>query len=325
MERTLTGLLILAAAIAVGVLAAVMPDQRLDVPLMLGAAAAPIGALIAVRGRLGSSGSELRAALGGAMVGPVVAIVGHAVVAGFAFAFFLGFADAGLALLESLRVDPRLQEMLTSPWLVVLLVDLAVVAPITEEAGKALGAHWLAPPADRRGAFVAGVAAGTGFAVVENLMYAGLAAAFGGPWRVVVLARIAGSAVHPLATALVMLGIQDAREARGIASGLRGYASGVGIHALWNGSVVVLAVAASASGGRVGTGPQLVQLVFATVLGAVLAAVLWSRAGELGGPSRDESGSRSELAGWIVLGAALVVPVAVIVLTFPSFRLGPPP
>jgi RsiW-degrading membrane proteinase PrsW (M82 family) len=320
--RSLTaGFALILTAIGIAVLAALAPGDASDSALVLGVAAAPIGVLLAVRARVGPSGREPMAAVGGGLVGPVVAIATHALVGAFAYAFFLGFADAGRDLLDALRIDPRLQELLASPWIVLLMVDVAVVAPLTEEAGKVLGAFWFAPPRDRREAFLAGAAAGTGFAVVENLLYAGLAAAFGGPWQAVVLARTLGTAVHPLSSALVALGVYDRRHGDGIAALLRGYGAGVAVHALWNGSLVVLAVAATVGGTTGAT--ELVQLAFSAALGAVLGAVLWIRAGRVGKEPAASVWSRAAIAAWILLCASMLVPVAVIVLTFPSFSAGP--
>jgi RsiW-degrading membrane proteinase PrsW (M82 family) len=216
------------AAMGIAVWAVLVPGDASSTFLVLGAVAAPIGVLLAVRRRVGPTGAEARAALGGAIVGPVVALASHAFVGAFATAFFLGFADAGRDLLEAFRVDPRLRDLLASPWVVLVMVDLAVVAPLTEEAGKALGAFWFGRPTTRREAFLAGAAAGTGFAVIENLLYAAFTGAFGGPWQAVVLARTVGSAVHPLASGLVALGVHDREAGGGAASLLRGYGAAWG-------------------------------------------------------------------------------------------------
>ena len=318
-RRTAVALGLIVAAIGVAVWSALAPGDGAGTALVFGAVAAPIGVLLAVRARTGAFPRELRAAAGGGIVGPVVAIASHAFVAAFASAFFLGFADAGRALLDALRVDPRVNDLIASPWFVLLLVEVVVVAPLTEEAGKALGAFWFGRPRDRREAFLAGVAAGTGFAVVENLLYAGLAAAFGGPWQAVVLARTLGAAVHPLASGIVAVGAWDART-RGTGALLRGYVTGAGVHALWNGTIVVLAVAS-----EVGRGPSsdvagIAQLVFSGVLGVAFGGALWMRAGRVSEPDRPMlTWSRPALAGWILLSALLVVPVAISVLVFPSF------
>ena len=289
--------------------------------LIAGAAAAPVGVLLVVLAGAGAPIASLRAAVGGATVGPIVAIASHAAVAAFAYAFFLGFADTGRALLDALRIDPRLQELLASPWTILFLVDLAVVAPLTEEAGKAVGGFLLARPRSRREAFVVGASAGTGFAVVENLLYAGLAAAFGGPWELVVIARTVSAPVHVLASGLVALGVWDARREARPGALLRGYGAGVGVHALWNGSLVVLLIAATAGSAGAPGLEDLVQLIFSAALGVVLASALWRLAGRVASGSRAPVGvtSRGSVVGWVLLASSLLVPVAVLLLVFPAF------
>jgi RsiW-degrading membrane proteinase PrsW (M82 family) len=318
-RRTAVALGLILAAIGLTAWSALAPSGGADAALVVGAAAAPIGVLLAVRARTGAFPRELHAAAGGGVVGPVVAIVSHTFVAAFAYAFFLGFAEAGRALLDALRVDPRAHDVIASPWFILLLVEVVVVAPLTEEAGKALGAFWFGRPRDRREAFLAGVAAGTGFAVVENLLYVGLAAAFGGPWQAVVLARTLGAAVHPLASGIVAVGAWDART-RGTGALLRGYLTGVGVHALWNGTIVVLAAASAVGQGPSGDVVGIAELVFSGVLGIALGGALWIRSGRVFDQRRPALGwSRPVVAGWVLLCASLVVPVAIGVLVFPSF------
>jgi RsiW-degrading membrane proteinase PrsW (M82 family) len=320
-RRTTAALVLIAASIGIAAWSAVAPSESASSMLVVGAGAAPIGVYLAVRARTGPFAREIRACVGGGLVGPVIAIVSHAFVGAFAYAFFLGFADAGRTLLDALRVDPRVHEVLASPWFILLLVELAVVAPLTEEAGKALGAYWFGRPGDRREAFLAGVAAGTGFAVVENLLYAGFAAAFGGPWQAVVLARTLGAAVHPLASGLVALGAWD-RRTGGTARLVHGYFAGVGVHAAWNGSLVVLAVASSVGEASSNGTAGLAQLVFSAILGVAFGGALWIRAGRVSGAAEAPAWSLPALAGWILLCASLIVPVAIGVLAFPSFLPG---
>ena len=115
--------------------------------LVTAAAVAPLAVLGAVWGRLGQP-FPWRALVIGAVVGPAVAIVTYPLVAAFAFAFILGFADSGRHLVESLQADPRLVSVLASPWVIVLLVEVVTVAPLTEEFGKALSASWARPVCD---------------------------------------------------------------------------------------------------------------------------------------------------------------------------------
>jgi RsiW-degrading membrane proteinase PrsW (M82 family) len=293
--------------------------------LFAAAAAAPLAVLLGVLGRMGGR-LPTPALIGGAILGPVVAIVGHAAVSAFAAAFLLGFLEAGRALLEELRVDPRITEILASPWVLLVLVDVSVVAPLTEETGKALGARF-ARPASRREAFLAGVAAGAGFAIVENVLCAVAGTVFGGPWPAIVVARAMGAAVHPLATGLVVTGWWDARHGGDRGAPWRGFLAGAGVHALWNGSVVALAVAETAI--RVAGAPRMMgaaSLAFSGALGVVAAAALWVVSGSVTAGRDPSAAARVSdgpaVAAWIVLAASLLVPVAVLILAFPSFYLG---
>jgi len=289
--------------------------------LIAAAVAMPIAVALAVWGRSGVRTFPTRAFWGGATVGPVLAIASHALVAAFVAAFVVGFADSGRALLESLRADPRLVHALGSPWIIVLLVEVVAVAPLTEEVAKALGAR-LAGPGSAREAFLAGAAAGAGFAAVENVLYAAGAAAFGGPWPAVVAMRALGAAVHPLATGLVVLGWWEWRQHRDERRLAARFLAGAGVHALWNGSFVAAAVVEEAFGVPAALGP--VALAFAGALGVVLAGTLWSVAGsvEAGRDPFARTTAARGLAGWIVLSSSLLVPIVVLAVGFPGFYRG---
>jgi hypothetical protein len=135
----------------------------------------------------------------------------------------------------------RLEDLYLSPWLLILLVEAAVVAPLVEEATKPLAAAVLARrlrgPAE---AFLVGMAGGVGFAILENMLYEASGGA--GLWAGMATVRGIGGVLHPLNAGLVAMGWY------GVRNGLRGawprlagfYALAVGVHALWNGALVVL-------------------------------------------------------------------------------------
>jgi RsiW-degrading membrane proteinase PrsW (M82 family) len=308
-----------AAALAMAVIDGSHPS---GFAMVVASIAAPIAVLLAVRTRLDRA-TPVRALIGGGTIGPLVALLTHAFVAAFAVAFFLGFAASGRRLLHALAVEPKISAVITSPWFVLFLVELALVAPVTEEAGKFLGAR-LAHPTGRRDAFLAGVAAGAGFAMIENVLYALAALRFGGAWTAVVVARTVGVAVHPLATGSVVVGWWDRRHGDARA-GLRRMFTGVGVHALWNGTVVVFWVAttAGALGGEL-VAPDVAQAVFAAALGAALAAALWRATVRVAGD--DRTGFAPDrvpaVASWIFLTASMLIPVSVLVLRFPLLRPG---
>jgi RsiW-degrading membrane proteinase PrsW (M82 family) len=318
-----------ASAIGVGVAgivaaaaAFVLGGRTPPVVFVLAAAAAPATAGLAVWALLGGR-FPARALVGGATIGPVVALMSHAAVAAFATAFLLGFADTGRALLHVLRVDPRISAVLASPWVLLAFVEYSVVAPITEEGGKYLGSR-LQRPTDRREAFLAGVAAGAGFAVVEDLLYAVAAALWGGPWLAVAIVRVTGAAVHPLAAGLVALGWWDRSKGDGRAA-IRGWLAGAGTHALWNGVLVALLVVETTVGrGATLPGAGIAAIAFAAALGVVLSAALWTTARSVATGADPvgaiRGGDARHLAAWIALSASLLVPTAVLILAFPAFR-----
>jgi RsiW-degrading membrane proteinase PrsW (M82 family) len=293
--------------------------------LIVAAGAAPIAAVLAIRARLDLPFPS-RAMMGGAVVGPLVALASHAFVAAFAAAFFLGFAETGRHLLDALRADPRLTTILSSPWVILAIVELIAVAPLTEEAGKAIGAR-LARPRTRTEAFMAGAAAGAGFALVENLVYAAAAAALGGPWPAVVLGRALGAAVHPLATGAVAMGWWEWRQERSLARAAKRFLAGVGIHALWNGSLVALWVVSTAFVVN-GSSPELgvIALGYEAAIGLAMAGLLWVTTASVAS-DRDPFAAVDfregrTVAAWVLLGASVLVPVGILILAFPSFYLG---
>ena len=153
-------------------------------------------------------------------------------------------------------------------------------------------------------------------------------APFGGPWPAIALSRSMGAPVHPLACGLVMVGWWEWRSDRRPATLLRGYLSGVGIHALWNGSLVVIGVVESvlSLGGSVAGALGPLALTYAPALGVALCGVLGLA---VVGIAEDRPAIRAPglrdgrmLAGWTVISATLLVPVAVLVLAFPAFYRG---
>ncbi len=297
------------------------PATALPLGLVLASASLPAAVLFAAAGRLDAAPSP-RALIGGGTIGVGIALVSHAVIFAFAYFFFLGFAEAGTSALEALRIDPAFTSVLSSPWTILALIELALVAPVTEEAGKALGA-FVARPTTRQEAFLAGVAAGVGFAIVENIAY-GMGGLFGlDAWEPIVLSRMLGAAVHPLASGLVVLAWWELRNGADRRAAIGRLVVGVAIHAGWNGSLVIATVAGIAynDGGASG-GFAVVSLVYTGVIGVLSAAALWLTASSVneGKAIADLAPTDGRvLAGWTVLASSLPVPVAVLVIAFPEF------
>jgi RsiW-degrading membrane proteinase PrsW (M82 family) len=307
------------AGLAASVLGLVFTG-RSGLAMIVGSVAMPAAVMLLVAGRL-----ELRlplsAAVGGAIGGSVVAILSHAVVFAFAYIFFLGFAEAAVDLLGVLRVDPRFVAAAGSPWALLLFIEVVVVAPLTEELGKAVGAS-VFRPTDRRTAFMAGVAAGVGFAMVENILYASVGGFLGGAWEPIVIARMLGAAVHPLASGLVVLGWWEWRQNRDFGQLAKRFFAGAGAHATWNASLVVLAIAASAFELSTLDEWAVVSLAYSAGLGAVAAAVLWRVTAlvddSAAAPLLDSRDGRA-VAAWTLMAASFLVPVAMLVLAYPAF------
>jgi RsiW-degrading membrane proteinase PrsW (M82 family) len=286
--------------------------------LYVAGASMPVALLLAVSARLERRPSTI-AAIGGAGIGVVVALLGHGLVAAVAWFALAGLADAAVDLLEVLRVDPTLTGVAGSPWTLVLLIDLVVVAPLTEEVGKAVGGA-LSGPTDRRTAFLAGVAAGTGFAIVENIVYATIY--FYGIGEQVVLMRMLGVAVHPLASGLIVLGWWEFQQHRDLDLLTRRFVAGAAVHALWNGSIVVLIVASEAYRLDATEVFGAVPLAYSAALGAATAAAIWWLASRLAQVGRVATTLRltdaRAIAAWTLVGASAIVPVAILLLAYPE-------
>ena len=287
---------------------------------VVAAAALPIAVLLAVWGRIGGD-LPISASVWGAVVGAAVAAVASAAVLAVAYFFLGGFADSAAEFLETIRIDPALTDVLRTPWVVAFAFSLVVVAPIVEEIGKGAGGL-ISKPDGRRKAFLAGVAAGAGFAVIEDLLYA-----FGGSFlddpTAIILLRSTGAAVHPLASGLVVMGWWEWRNGDGLNSLVRGFVGGVGVHALWNASVVALVITEAAYA-QDPTSDRFaaISLAYSAALGAVLAAALWRATGSVA--EGDDPLAAFEfqdawsIAGWTVLTASFLVPVVMLILAFPG-------
>jgi RsiW-degrading membrane proteinase PrsW (M82 family) len=288
--------------------------------MFVGAASVPVAVLLAISGRLDSA-IPTASVIGGGTIGPIVAAVSHAVVFGFAYLFFLGFAEEAVELLEAFRLDPALVDAAGSPWTIMFFLELVLVAPLTEETGKALGG-WVSRPATRRDAFMAGVAAGVGFAIVENILYASGGFLFGPGWEATVAVRTFGAAVHPLASGLVVMGWWEWKHKGDVGLLFRRFFTGAGVHALWNGSIVVLGIVESAYQMDSPIGLGAVGIAYSAALGAVALAALWRVASSVATGGRasvsfDGTDPRT-IGGWVVLTASMLIPMALLFLAYPQ-------
>ncbi len=290
------------------------------VGLFIGAASFPVAVLLAVSSRLDET-PPIGSLIGGGTIGPLIAILSHAFVFGFAYLFFFEFAEDAASLLETFRIDPQLVDVAGSPWTILLFIELVLVAPFTEEIGKAMGAS-VQRPSTRAEAFMAGVTAGVGFSIVENILYAAGGLFLGPSWEAIVAVRMLGAAVHPLASGLVVMGWWEWRQRRDAGLLARRFLSGVGVHALWNGSIVVLGVVGEAYGVDRLLGFGALGVAYSAGLGAIAMAVLWRTSRAVADDDAQLvvfDGTDSKTIGaWTVLAASLLVPVALLFLAYPE-------
>ena len=137
-----------------------------------------------------------------------------------------------------------LEEFFYSPVLVIALVHMAVVAPLAEELVKPLGVLIMARRLRSRSeAFIAGMAGGVVFAVIENMFYGSIGLfGYGGYWAGVVAVRSIGAVLHPLTAGMVGVAWYDLVQRRPAAGRrlLGIFSLAVLIHALWNGGITLL-------------------------------------------------------------------------------------
>jgi RsiW-degrading membrane proteinase PrsW (M82 family) len=153
-------------------------------------------------------------------------------------------------------------------------IMVIVIAPIVEEAAKALGVsksmtRTLGTP---RSGLVLGAAAGLGFAATENLLYEGGALMEGGMTAFIAIAVVrtfSSALMHASATSVSGYGI--ARPSLGGGSWLPYYLLAVIMHASFN----LFASFGELFKDTLGETAALIGLIFAFVL--VIASVTWTR------------------------------------------------
>ena len=184
---------------------------------------------------------------------------------------------------------------------------LGITAPLTEELTKFLGVYLVFRhrAATRFGLFVAGVAAGLGFAAVETLGYALMAVE---QWPQVMLLRAPVALIHVAATTIVALGWYKQRQSGGHWLILF-FALSVGIHAAWNSLFVSMMILASGfdTSDQISPAEGLLVLAVAGAMGAVLVgSALWiiGNARRMGRDERPDYNSTVDFAGGVTLPRA---------------------
>jgi len=129
------------------------------------------------------------------------------------------------------------ERVMLSPAILVFMLVIAFQAPIPEELTKGLAVPFYGRShiQNERQAFLMGLAAGAGFAILENMLYQGIYAQWSGwTWGGITLLRGFGSVLHPLCTGIVALGWYRSGNGRWMPL-FKAYAVAVILHTLWNG------------------------------------------------------------------------------------------
>lgn len=210
-----------------------------------------------------------------------------------------------------------------SPFAAILLLGIALQAPIPEEFAKAL----CLPLFGRqritlaRQAFAIGIASGAGFAILENMLYEGLYAQWSGwSWGGVTALRAVGSVMHPLTTGIVALGWFRMRK-EGVGSLLKAYVGAVLIHTLWNGGfdALVLMSGLDVYGGIgptfsiYGEAIEILLVAYLVALSIGLWLLLLRLVNDLSDQDQPVSlpiiASRRAVAIWAFASAAVIIPI----------------
>lgn len=291
------------------------PDSVGLIGLILASAAVPVAVLLVVIGKLGRRVPVIALVSGGTLaIG--MSLAGYALVGSAAYFVLGGFAEWLVDSADGV-LDADLAETLRRPWMILFVIELVVVAPLIEEFSKAVSAR-LSKPSDRASAVLAGVSAGVGFAIIENIAYATGGLFDVGGWEVVALVRMLGSAVHPVAAGLVSLGWWELRNHTEPGGSGRLMAVGIGVHALWNGAVMAVFVASvTFSGDATPLESLLVTMGYAGALGAIIAVGGWQAlnkvaAGQLPAATADP-GDAAKMSAWIVIASTMLIPAIAVV------------
>lgn len=149
--------------------------------------------------------------------------------------------------LMALLAGREVARALTDPFFLLAMVQYAIAAPLIEEFTKSLVILPLVRRISRREGFLLGVAAGAGFAFLEDLVYT---AGAGARWSGTLATRALGAAVHPLCTGMAVMAWhallrpdpEDADRATRRRHWARWFGMALAAHGVWNGSILIWSV-----------------------------------------------------------------------------------
>ena len=226
-------------------------------PLHILAAACPALGVLAFVGRRTRAASRRTVGLQlshGALLAPVGALAAELatiLIIVIAVAVVVVLTPGGMETLLDLSTnlqdpswieDPQnLARVVLSPAaLTIIVVVFVILAPMIEEFLKGLGVVFLGYRLSGRAeALLWGVACGAGFAIGESFFNGSIALE---GWGAVMVMRWGASLMHCIASGLMGLGWYQALVARHPWRLLAAYAASSGIHALWNGAAVAVAL-----------------------------------------------------------------------------------
>lgn len=269
----------------------------------------------------------------GATVIPAIVLVLHGFFLALGYNLVAPFVEPAREFWQQMRADPDLFRILTSGWALALIIELAVVAPLAEETTKPLAAL-VRRPRSARDAFLFGAAAGTGFAMIENVLYA--SGWFFGSlegWLPIAVVRMLGAGLHALGAGLVSWGFFQLRT--GTAGRWRRFWLSLWValtaHGMWNGSVAVAIALAAAreTGGLRGRYDAyawgVVLLLLLAMLGVLVHAALLLAARRIGrgesplrAASVQEAATPQSIAAWGLVSSAFLIPVTIVILVYPN-------
>jgi hypothetical protein len=176
--------------------------------------------------------------------------------------------------------DPEQLLNSAAPWLMnpgallIAFLFFSVLSPMIEEVAKSLPAWVVSDKLRSPGqGFAVGAISGAAFGLVESLL---ASANPNADWTATLLVRGGSTMMHIMAAGLTGWGVASFRTTRSLGRMLLLYLLAMGMHGLWNASVVVMVFAALRSQlGSAGAGPVGVVLVLAggTVLVLLCAAI----------------------------------------------------